>query len=85
MCVPKVTVPERTGEPPVLWKASVTFSHQRLSVGSRTGTPVVRCAGPTGCDGTGVVAVEVGVEVGVVTGVGGETEADVDVGAGVAG
>lgn len=46
MCVPKVTVPERTGEPPVLWKASVTCSHQRLSVGSRSGSPVVRRAGP---------------------------------------
>ena len=41
MCVPKVTVPERTGAPPVLWKASVAFSHQRLSVGSRTSAPVV--------------------------------------------
>jgi hypothetical protein len=70
MCVPNVTVPERTAEPPVLWKASVTFSHQRLSVGSRTGAPVVRCAGPTGGDGTGVVGTGVGADVDVATEVG---------------
>lgn len=29
MCVPKVTVPERTVVPPVLLKETVTFSHHR--------------------------------------------------------
>jgi len=59
--LPKVTVPERTGRPPVLWKASVTFSHQRRSAGSRTGSPVTSRAGGVGAGLVGALAEGVGV------------------------
>lgn len=45
MCVPSVTVPERTAVPPELRNSTVTFSHHRLSVGSRVGALQVRAAG----------------------------------------
>jgi len=57
MCVPNVTVPERTAVPPELWKARVTSSHQRWAVGVRTGVPQVRVAGVAGA----VVGLAVGV------------------------
>lgn len=60
MCVPRVTVPERTAVPPVLRKETVTFSHQRLSVASRVGVLTLRTAGPVEPGGL-VVAVDPGV------------------------
>ncbi|GHH06156.1 hypothetical protein GCM10018780_38680 [Streptomyces lanatus] len=38
-------MPERTAVPPELRKSSVTFSHQRWSVGSRSGSLTVSFAG----------------------------------------
>ncbi|XXZ50372.1 hypothetical protein AAGT00_19480 [Streptomyces cavourensis] len=35
MCVAKVTVPERAGEPPVLRNSTVTCSHHRLPAAAR--------------------------------------------------
>ena len=76
-CVPKVTVPERTAVPPELWKSRVTFSHQRRSVGSRTGSLTVSFAG---VDVAGVEAVGAEVEGAEVEGsgglLGGAVEAD---------
>lgn len=45
MCVPNVTVPERTAVPPELRKVRVTSSHQRWAVGLRAGAPQLRAAG----------------------------------------
>ncbi|GGN02606.1 hypothetical protein GCM10011578_025150 [Streptomyces fuscichromogenes] len=45
MCVPSVTVPERTAVPPELAKATVTFSHHRRSVAARVGVLQVSTAG----------------------------------------
>ncbi|WP_241518776.1 hypothetical protein [Streptomyces sp. CB03238] len=61
-------MPERTGEPPELWNSTVTFSHQRRSVGARSGAPTVRAAGPAGgvVPGAGCGGAGVGAGVGVV-------------------
>lgn len=48
MCVAKVTVPERAGEPPVLRNSTVTFSHHRLSAAARCGALSVSAAGVAG-------------------------------------
>ncbi len=45
MCVPSVTVPERTAVPPELTKVTVAFSHHRWSVASRVGVLQVSAAG----------------------------------------
>lgn len=52
-CVPKVTLPERTVASPVLRNSTVTFSHHRSSVGSRSGSPTISAAGSVG-DGAAV-------------------------------
>ncbi|MFF9406175.1 hypothetical protein ACF1B0_11675 [Streptomyces anandii] len=53
MCVPSVTVPERTTVPPELRKVTVTFSHHRRSAASRTGSPALSRAGAGGAEGGG--------------------------------
>ncbi len=53
MCVAKVTVPERAGEPPVLRNSTVTFSHHRLSAAARCGALRVSAAGVAGGSGSG--------------------------------
>ncbi len=96
MCVPSVTVPERTAVPPELWKARVTSSHQRLSVALRVGAAQVRAAGVGGAGVRGaVVGAGVGAEerevallppdlaAGADEDPGGDVGPGVDVGAGV--
>ncbi|GAA4082995.1 hypothetical protein GCM10022233_75550 [Streptomyces shaanxiensis] len=46
-------MPERMAVPPELWKSRVTFSHQRLSVGSRTGSLTASLAGAGGVAAAG--------------------------------
>lgn len=53
MCVANVTVPEVAAVPPVLWKVTVTRSHQRLSASASSGAERVSLAGVAG--GAGVV------------------------------
>ncbi|GAA1313950.1 hypothetical protein GCM10009647_040270 [Streptomyces sanglieri] len=58
MCVAKVTVPDRAGDPPVFRNFTVTFSHQRSSAAARTGSPTARTAGPVVAPDPGAEGVE---------------------------
>lgn len=70
MCVPKVTRPPMTGEPPALRSSTVTSSHHRFSVSARVTLPTVEDPGVTGPGSLGLGAGVLGLGSGEVDAVG---------------